>query len=315
MAGLVEAARLLWCQGLAQISGKPDGSLHDWLGSATYAPSVSGKALILGGIDSADLLKAFGCDINRLASAASETLRNVAEIPTVPKSMAWPYVKLYYSALFYSHSLLRVWGRSPSYFRTTDLIPLRNIVDTYGVSSPFPLSTGQFLLVADPGGFQAVLAPEKGGGGSHDAVWRELVRAVGDLKVAVAGSQFLEADKKSITSKLELAVGLITNGGANAAWPSYMRNEIHYRQSSGVWYPYTGKSKTSDLSVDISKVLSGGIEASSLLGVVGDDLVRFRAACLFLVALTRDVLADLSSVGGPKTFLSFGQSKFEMAYP
>src|SRR5687767_7285148 len=105
MAGLVEAARLLWCPGLAQTTGKPTGSLQDWLAMATYAPSVRGKQLVLGGIDARELLIALGYDINRLSSAASETLRNVAEIPAVPKSMGWPYVKIYYSALFYAHSL------------------------------------------------------------------------------------------------------------------------------------------------------------------------------------------------------------------
>lgn len=315
MVGLVDAARLMWCQGLAQATGKPSQSIQTWLASATYAPSISGKALTLGGVNKSDLLMAIGYDINRLSSAASETLRNIAEIPGVPKSLAWPYVKIYYSALFYAHVILRIWGRSPTYFRTSDLLHLRNTVNAYSLTSPFPLNTGQFIVLADAGTSQITIAPDKGGGGTHEAIWRELNRALIDLKGAVSASHFLNVDKATISAQVDLAIDLMTNGGANPAWPSYMRNEIHYRQAAGVWHPYKGRAKTSELSSAISKVLTPPPDAASLLGTVGDDLVRFRSTCMFVITFARQILLDLSTIGGPKTFLNYGQTQFEAAYP
>lgn len=136
---VVEAARLLWCPGLVQLTGHHKSTIYHWLATATYAPSVAGRVLKLVGIDNQRFLAALGSDINRSAMAASETLLNIIEIEDLPKSLAWPYVKLYYSSLFYAHALLRIWGRSPSYFRTLELIPLRNLLDVYAITSPYKI--------------------------------------------------------------------------------------------------------------------------------------------------------------------------------
>ena len=78
---VVEASRLLWCPGLAQLTVNPSGTLHKWLTSATYAPIVSGKNLLLSNLDRRQFLEALGSDINRTASAASETLKNICNGP------------------------------------------------------------------------------------------------------------------------------------------------------------------------------------------------------------------------------------------
>ena len=306
---------MLWCPGLAQTTGRPGQSVQEWLSTSNFAPNVTGSTLELTGIVTSDILNSLGYDINRLSSAASETLRNIAEIPQIPKSLAWPYVKFYYSALFYAHSLLRIWGRSPSYLRTADFLHIRNTLAAYGVTSPFKLQTGQFLLTINTAQSAVSLTTDKGGGGTHDAIWREFEGALSDLKQAVNASQFLAADKVMITIQIDRAMGLLTRGGSNAAWPSFMRNEIHYRQAEGVWYPYRGRSKTSELCSDASRALNGGLDLDVLLSANGDDLSKFRCACLFVIAYARQSLDDLSGIGGNKGFLRYGQARFENAYP
>ncbi|ABC91690.1 hypothetical protein RHE_CH02923 [Rhizobium etli CFN 42] len=283
--------------------------------TATYAPAVAGKTLVLSGINNQRFLEALGADINRTASAASETLNNIIEINELPKSLAWPYVKLYYAALFYAHTMLRIWGRSPSYFRTSELMSLRNVLTTYAVTPPYKIQTGQYLLTADMDASAVNMLTDNGGGGSHESVWRELHRALSDLQVAVAGSRYLAADRQSVGNQLTSFIALISKNGHNLSWPSQMRNDIQYRQAEGVWYPYQGKAKTSALQQEVAAVIGGQVGLSQVLSVSGGDLFQFRSACVAVVCFVRGVIADMSAVGGPKSFLRHGQRKFEDALP
>jgi hypothetical protein len=312
---VVEAARLLWCPGLVKLTGNHRTTIHDWLSTATYAPSTMGRTIRLEGIDNQRLLQALASDVNRTARAASETLFNIVEVQRLPKSLAWPYVKLYYSALFYAHALLRVWGRSPSYFRTLELMPLRNLLTTYAVTSPFKVQTGQYLLIADVNASVVELRLDASGGGSHESVWRALVNALTDLQHAVANGPYVTADKSSVDAELTLLVSLVSKNGSNPAWPSQMRNEIQYRQSEGVWYPYQGRAKATAFQNEIFVFLEQEADLSRLVRASGSDLELFRSACFAVICLVRGVIADMSVVGGPKHFLRHGQRKFEDTLP
>lgn len=309
---VVEVARLMWCPGLAQLNGHPQGTIHDWLLTATYAPAVAGKSLVLSGINKQRFLEALGADINRTTSAASETLKNIIEIQELPKSLAWPYVKLYYAALFYAHAILRIWGRSPSYFRTLELMPLRSTLGAYSVTPPYKVQTGQYLLTADMSA-PAVNMLNDSGGGSHEAVWREFHRAMSDLQAAVAHGPYLTADKQNIDAQLQSLIALISKSGRNLSWPSQMRNDIQYRQAEGLWYPYQGKAKTSALQQEVVALVRGQTDLSKLVSTTGSDLVQFRSACAAIIWFVRGVIADMSAIGGAKSFLRHGQRKFEDA--
>ncbi len=302
----------MWCPGLAQLVGHPSGTIHDWLATATYAPVVTHSVLVLSGINNQRFLEALGADINRTTSAASETLKNIIEVDGLPKSLAWPYVKLYYAALFYAHALLRVWGRSPSYFRTLELMQLRNVLSTYAVTSPFKVQTAQYMLIADMNA-SAVNLQVDSGSGSHESLWRELYRALSDLQVLVENGPYLATDRQTVVSQLRSFQSLISKGGSNLSWPSQMRNDIQYRQAEGVWYPYQGKAKTATLQAEIAAAIGGQVGLSTLISASGTDLVQFRCACIAIVCFVRGVIADMTAVGGSKSFLRYGQRKFEDA--
>ncbi len=308
---LVDAARMLWCPGLVNLTGNHKTSLHDWFAKATYAPANSGNALRLEGIDTRRFLEALSADINRTATAASETLHNIIEIERLPKSLAWPYVKLYYSSFFYAHMLLRIWGKSPSYFRTLELATLRETLAAYSLTAPFAMKTGQFLLIADLGSSAVEVHLDKKSNGTHESVWRALNNALTDLQTAVGASNFLTADKSSLIAELKSLQSLITNNGNNSSWPSQMRNEIQYRQGEGLWYPYQGKAKISELKREIQKVFNDETNHNSFVRRSESELKSFCSACVAIIYLARGVIADMREVGGQKNFLNFGQRKFE----
>lgn len=310
---IVEAARLMWCPGLAQLTVRPNGTVHDWLKTATYAPAVSGKSLVLSGIDKQLFLVALGADINRMSSAASETLKNIVEIVDLPKSLAWPYIKLYYASLFYAHAMLRIFGISPSYFRTMELMTLRNTLTAYEITAPYKIQTGQYLLKADMATSAIHILPDNGGGGSHESVWREFHRALSTFRAAVENAPYLATDRQNIDRQLRSLIALTSKNGSNLPWPSQMRNDIQYRQAEGVWYPYQGKTKTSAIQHEALALIEDQTELSSFMSSSGNDLRQFRSTCAAIICFVRGIITDMSAIGGAKSFLRHGQRKFEDA--
>lgn len=303
----------MWCSGLSSLNGKPRCTMQEWLSTANFAPGAAGVAVELSGVERSHLLRALAGDINRVAVAASESLRNIVSIANIPKSLGWPYVKLYYGALFYAHCLLRLWGRSPSYIRTSDWIRVRAAFNAYGVQPPFPLQTGQFVLSADPQNAIVHITADKNGGGTHEAIWREFAAALSEFYDRVETGPYVSKDKERLKSQLVLARDLLTNKGAHLSWPSQIRNDIHYRQGEGLWYPYSGRRKSAEFALTVSQYLDGNADPSVMLGQTGDNLNRFHAACAFVIILAREVITDLANVSGPKSFLHFGQIQFEDA--
>lgn len=309
---LTEAARLMWCSGIGQHKGHSESSVHSWVQTANYAPVSKSKTIQLTGIDNISFLNSLCSDINRLSSAASETLSNIQEVTQIPKSLAWPYVKLYYAALFYTHTILRVWGKSPTYFRTLELMPLKSSLDVYGVDPPFKIKTGQYLITATLSSSELSLTPEADGG-SHESVWREFHKSLKELQQKIIEANILKSDKDRLTKELKSFISLISANGSNDSWPSQMRNNIQYRQEEGVWYPYKGKMKTSLLSSEIKLVVQNDQFIGPNAFVAGNDIANFKSACFSIISFSRSILNDIKNVGGPDSFLRFGQHRFETA--
>lgn len=303
----------MWLPALTDLKGKPACTIQEWLSTANFTPVVAGGDIELQGIDKQHLLRAFAGDLNRVASAASESLRNIVNIDSMPKSLGWPYVKLYYSALFYAHATLRAWGRSPSYLRTSDLLRVRQAFGAQGITPPFKLQTGQYLLSADIPGSCLRITVGKGDGGTHEAVWREFGNSLNHLRSQIATAPYTSTDKSALDAALSAATGLLTNKGANSAWPSAMRNDIQYRQTEGLWYPYKGKNRSTEFSMQTLALLDGKKSVNDFFAIPDDNLGNFRAACSFVIVFARDILADMSHIAGAKSFLRFGQAEFERA--
>ncbi|GBF58595.1 hypothetical protein PbB2_02281 [Candidatus Phycosocius bacilliformis] len=307
-----EAARLLWCPGLEKQKGRPNGTVHEWITKSNFSPKASEKEIILQGVDNNSFLTALASDINRLSSAASETLKNIAEVSKIPKSLGWPYVKLYYAALFYAHAVLRIWGKSPSYLRTLELIRIKDAYAAYEVPLPFKLNSNQYLIEAKPQTTEVVII-RSSDGGSHEAVWREFYNSLMNLKVKISESQFLKKDKDKLNEGLTDFISLISDNEANISWPSQMRNNIQYRQNYGTWYPYHGRSKTSNFLSEVNRVTSDAASFSSFTHIPGDDITNFKHACLAIIVYSKGVIADLHRIGGVDNFLKYGPSRFENA--
>ena len=182
------------------------------------------------------------------------------------------------------------------------------------MTSPFKVQTGQYLLSADLKVSAVEMQTTSGGAGSHESVWRELNKALTDLQASVATAAYLTTDKNKLNVELKSLLALISKNGSNASWPSQMRNEIQYRQAEGIWYPYQGKAKTEALQQEVQTLVKGDADLAKLVSATGNELLLFRSACVAIICLVRGVIADMSAVGGARSFLRHGQLKFEDAF-
>lgn len=307
----VEATRQLWSSGLANHTGKPGGGFHDWVKTATYAPNVNNSVLTLSGIDGYLVRKALAADINRLALAASETLKNISEVVGIPKSLGWPYVKLYYAAFFYAHTLLRIWGRSPSYFTTQELMRVKATLNAYDIAPPFRLSTGQYLLELKQNAGFVQLSADSSGQGSHEAAWKHFSAALKELELLSNTANYVEVDRINVIKQIQALLALITDGGRHESWLSQIRNNIQYRQSGGVWFPYSSKEKISSFKGIVEGLTSATVDLNVYLEDEGSEIERFRNACCCVILLARKTINSISEIGGRKSFLHYGQVRFE----
>lgn len=303
--------RLQWCYRINEVAGLQKSSLAEWLSSATYAPSVRAGQIVLSGIDASRYRECIAGDISRLSSAASECLLNVSSVTALPKSYGWQYVKIYYSALFYASALLRVCGISLSYFRTLELQRLKDTMNVYGIGTPFPLKTGQYRISSNLHLGEVCFDVVSGSSGAHDAIWQEFNEWIEGLVTAAGQSNMTDADKLVIQKWLKELKSYISKGNSNASWLSQMRNDIHYRQIGGLWYPYSSSKKNCDPCPQVQVALSDRVDFDTILDRSLVDLLWFRNACLAVIAFSRNALADLHSLCGAKSFLRYGQVQME----
>ena len=101
---LADAIRPFWLSGINAVAGKAGPSMPEWFSSGSYQirQTTEEDLFVLeipqGDIDQA--LAAFAADINRLATAAFETVVLIGRNSQFPRSTAWLIINSYYAAFF-----------------------------------------------------------------------------------------------------------------------------------------------------------------------------------------------------------------------
>lgn len=178
-------------------------------------------------------------DCNRFALAAIESMWSVGKVSNLPKSTGWAAVKMYYSAFFAAHALLRIYGRSCSQLERD------HVAKVLEIAKVTQLDGGASRI--DNGFYFSLFANKeiefKKLKGSHADTWSSfsdlltwLINKISDTK----GRGIHKSEAMTLISNIKTAIHL---GGANKGnWLSQIRNKINYQHTHGVWYPYEGAS-------------------------------------------------------------------------
>jgi hypothetical protein len=307
-----DAIRPSWIAGLTKVERKPKKSLRDWLRTGSYSvittPAI--KGVVLENVDPSEVLESFTLDINRFASAAHESICNIRQCSDMPRSTAWPLVTVYYSALFYSHALLRVLGNAPSYLEAGDIKSLKEIADLYGVDDTKAWKPGIYSIEADLERQMVCIAPEKAMSGSHIQLWKTLERALLISKKKLQDSPFTSEDRMVLEGYLDDLISAVLGAGSNSAWLSSLRNSIQYKQRYGLWFPYNNDLTVEKILERLLLAVRGADPLADFDWSNRDELISFRESCCLLIAISRGVIMDVVDRSG-NSVLRFGLPRAE----
>src|SRR5687768_5771111 len=100
MGIFAELVRPFAFSGLHTIAGRTDGDLRVWFGQSFYQVTqpIDVDHFVLSIHDPTPLMRAFAADINRMATAAIESLNEISREAHPPRACAWLIIQSYYSA-------------------------------------------------------------------------------------------------------------------------------------------------------------------------------------------------------------------------
>lgn len=255
------------------------------------------------------ILEAVGYDISRFATSSFQTICTVPEELNGEYSVPWSLIRIYYSAFYSAHSLVRIFGESCTYLERSHTTRITSIGSAMGLTPAFNLDKGvyHFKLNSSASGF--CLARAGGSfGGSHETFWDIFLRLIKSVRDGVLLGPLPPRDSQAVFALLSALVDSLQEG----RWLSSVRNAVQYKHSHDVWFPAKMRAKGRHiLSRLASQWLVDPLDIS-LQETKSGELGKFISACSFIVALCRCIITHISerSAAGAQSFTAFGPMKF-----
>lgn len=291
-----DALRPGWLPRLHEVVGTPrfsDGIRH-WITEQSFQvytpPTVGG--FVVNYIDELLVGDAYAAEVSRFSVAAAETSCTMADVTRLPSSRAWQLIQWYYAAYYAAHALLRMFGLSLSYIEKGHAQVVDEVSQAYGHPAGV-VGAGLYAVAPAPvnsslgGGleFRKITSSK----GSHDELWCMFAKFVDSQSSGVlANARLPRGEAQQISTELNaLAAVLRRSPNRTGTWLARVRNEVTYKHTQSVWYPWKADAVLPSLRelrpeqmVDVSDQISRLIAATS-------DLQRFRYACYAIVSLCR----------------------------
>ncbi|MGO4451767.1 hypothetical protein AB4Y96_22840 [Phyllobacterium sp. TAF24] len=214
------------------------GGIKSFLETAVYQISFSknGVAEIeLSRFNNAELIRYISFDFERFSLASLETFSIYIMENKESNLIGWPLLKLYYSAFFSAHAIIRSQGAGVVNFDADDLRNINNLIKIHDASQAGLLPGTYVYQIERNTSPILTLKPMAEKGGVHEAFWKYFIKYIeaaaedATLKKQPDATQFV-AGAKEVADAIKL-------GSRSSVWISAMRNEINYQHKYGVWYP------------------------------------------------------------------------------
>lgn len=258
----------------------------------------------MGSFNLDELVAYLGFDYTRFALASAESLM-VSDVEWRDHNLVgWPLLKLYYSAFFSAHALLRSQGVGFVKIerkQAKSINDLFHIIDKSGAS----FEPGMYIHALDTsvrGDPKLRFTKDSGGSGAHEGFWDMFCKYLN--KAAEDAVDAGEIDANAFLTGATEITAAIRGGAAHAgSWMSTMRNEINYQHKHAVWFPVgrPQKSHAGRRSLRIAPANSITLP----IGVGKDPVDAFWRVSFYLSLLNIDIsehIAARSTKGG-----AFGQ--------
>ena len=317
MIDFSDGIRHLYMPGIHQISTDLKTGLNGWLslGRDYIIPNnlVNHSFSVLT-FEFVDFLRAYVYDINRLSSAALESINDISEDIVSPKFYGWIITKYYYSAFFSAHSILKLTGNSLSNIETSSINKVKELARSYGLSYG-TLNSGLYCISCNANINQCDFVKDPKYDDSHKGIWLKFLHFLIHAQTSVYGSLPL-SDAQLIADKLEELQDALTNYGCTGGhWLSRIRNSVNYSQSHGIWYPYSNYSRGSENILKYQVLCKENPLDIELASFRGKELLYFVRACQLINSINFNIQKDLVKRHSEnKSFLLRGIFEYHSKY-
>jgi len=258
------------------------------------------------------LTLALAADCSRFSVAALQSMLRIGDDLLERDNAGWSIVKLYYSAFYAAHGIVRLLGESCSYFDRSHINQLIRVGEAIGRKPTFGMERGVYhCILSDDATQLNCKKAGGGGGGAHEVFWGIFGNKIQLLGEGVLTGSLIARDAQAVFSQLCLLSDAIRRG-ANNSWLSVIRNELQYRHQHKVWFPEQISLTDRRALSRIAAGWSGDPMQVDLDRRRVGDLGQFVSCCTFLVALLHTMLRRLQerSSAGEQSFVRRGPIAF-----
>jgi hypothetical protein len=267
------------------------GGLRAWIESGSFYVEQEDRSggIKLRNASLSELIPFLSYDYERFAFSSFESL--LASRPQRPSAVGWPLIKIYYSAFFGAHAMMRATGRGVLRIGSRHAQRISEIAALFAPSVVFQAGTYEFLTSqSNDGSIDVTLEKLPDTGGAHDQFWRRFYLFLSNTGATVSANN--EPDATAVVAEIaDVQLLLAANGFGSGTWLSEVRNQINYQHEYGVWYPYTATAKVvesvSDMKPQSSSTIRLDYNASK------DPIQAFGACCQVVAAMSSDLSTDL----------------------
>jgi hypothetical protein len=250
----------------------------------------------IGTYQSSAFLSSYTFDINRLSCASFESVHDIKNSSVDSSSFGWQLIKLYYSAFFSAHCILRLVNRGVANVDGKSIIKVQQIANLYSYSLA-GMNSGSYCMTLDTINNNFIFSKKTSYSDSHVGLWLKFLHFLEEVIKDQTKTSIINfvpsGDAQNTIAKLEELKEAISNHGLNGSWLSKIRNSVNYSQEYGTWYPYKELTRERDAVFNQPDFYTKNPFEIMLKADKGREILYFIKACQLIVCICYDALNDI----------------------
>jgi len=297
MSTLADYIRPFWIKGINEVNKNVKKTLQGWILDKDFQvySQIEASSAILNVSNEHPLVESFAADCTRMAIAAFESIEGITQYNKLPRSSAWFLIRLYYSAFFSAHAILKMLGISITQLDNSQTNAIEAIADLYGNQNGRSLSKGLYLLKYDSITKSLTLIKTDSADGSHGVLWNIFYEEIRNITSSILSTQSSLVVTQRVAAKLyDLSEALSNQSSLNGTWLSNIRNRINYRHEFGVWFPYENRVDYLDYVFSMKELWKQD-PLNINIWSRGRDIQKFIEAASLVISICRVMCDDMSN--------------------
>jgi len=292
---LADIAPNIFSEILPRLGREPakEEGFRDWVLSGVYQPleRVPGRSIELQRVSAAEFVPFVSYDFERFSLSSRESFLTADLEKANLNLTSWPLLKLYYSAFFAAHAVMRSLGCGVVKLESVHVTHLNAVLTAHN-SSATPISSNMYIYkllrtsspAASYDSILLELAPR--GAGVHDSFWKQFCVFLSEVADEAIKSRKPDASKFLAESNEVIdAIKGVNYGGRT--WFSTVRNEVNYQHKYDTWYPMTRRSEALSALSSLKKMKSSAVRMDVI--AAKKPLTAFVNVATFLACLNIEI--------------------------